>query len=365
MERTGDVDRWERSRGRLGCRSARAVYAHRGASGYRPEHTVAAYALAIDQGAHVIEPDLVPTRDGVLVVRHENEISGTTDVAGRPALAGRRTTRIVDGRAVTGWFTEDLTLEELRTLRVRERLPDLRPGNASHDGRHGVPTFQDVVDLARTSSARTGRTIAIAPELKHAGHFRSRGLDVERELVRVLRRNDLDHPDAPVIVQSFEDDVLRRLAGASRVRKVQLLDRKGRPPDRPGGGSAPSYADMGRPQGLRRIAGYAEAVAPHVDLVLPRDRDGRSTIPTTFVDDAHRAGLPVIAWTLRREDAFLPLACRAGRDPGAPGALQGFVERLLDLGVDGVFSDNPDIAVAAVRAFERGAGPGPTVGDAR
>ncbi|MGE4426942.1 MAG: glycerophosphodiester phosphodiesterase family protein, partial [Solirubrobacteraceae bacterium] len=194
-------DRWARSGGVLGSRAERAVYAHRGASGYRPEHTIAAYELAIEQGADVIEPDLVATRDGVLVDRHENEISGTTDVAARLEFAGRRTTRTIDGSQVTGWFTEDFTLAELRTLRAKERLPELRPDNTAFDGRYLVPTFQEVIDLARRASRRTGRTIALAPEIKHSTYFRSIGTDQERELVRVLRRNGLDSRRAPVIVQ--------------------------------------------------------------------------------------------------------------------------------------------------------------------
>jgi glycerophosphoryl diester phosphodiesterase len=348
--------RWPHGGGSLGSRARRAVYAHRGASGYRPEHTEGAYELAIAQGADVIEPDLVLTKDGVLVDRHENEISGTTDVASRPQFAARRTTKTIDGVPVTGWFTEDFTLAELRTLRAKERLPELRPANVAFDGRWRVPTLQEVVDLARRASARTGRTIALAPEIKHSTYFHGIGQDPERALVRLLRRNGLDHRRAPVIVQSFEVGNLRWLHRHSRVRTVQLLDAAGGPFDAP----ERTYAQLATPAGLREIARYADAVSPNTGLVVPRDAAGRSQAPTSFVRDAHRAGLPVVVWTFRRENAFLPLERRAGTDPATPGDLAGYLRQVLDLGVDALFTDNPDIGVAAVRAFEeehRGRGP--------
>jgi len=342
---------WETSAPSFGRPDRRVVYAHRGASGYRPEHTLEAYRLAIAQGADVIEPDLVLTRDGQLVDRHENEIGSTTDVARRARFADRRTTRTVDGRVVVGWFSEDFTLAELRTLRAIERLPELRPENAAYDGRFPVPTFPEIIDLARDASLEHGRTIAIAPELKHATHFHALGLDPEAALLDDLRRNGLDHGRAPVIVQSFEIATLQRLRRASSVPTVQLLAAQGFPADVVATGGATSYAEMATPTGLAEIARYADAVAPGTDLIVPRDAAGRSLRPTSFVADAHAAGLPVVAWTFRRENAFLPLERRVGTDPAAAGDLEGYITRFLELGVDAVFTDHPDVGVAAVAAF--------------
>lgn len=347
-------DRWARSGGTLGSLRERAVYAHRGASGYRPEHTAAAYELAIQQGADVIEPDLVATKDGVLVDRHENEISGTTDVASHPEFADRKRTKTIDGASVTGWFTEDFTLAELRTLRAKERLPALRPANTQYDGKYQVPTFQEVIDIAREASRRTGRTIALAPEIKHSTYFRSIGIDEERALLQVLRRNGLDNRRSPVIVQSFEISNLKWLDRNAKVRKVQLIDTVGKPADVAAAGGSTTYADLTTPAGLRGIARYAEAVSPNTAWILPRDASGRSLAPTSFVTDAHRAGLPVVVWTFRRENSFLPLERRNGSDPATPGDLQGYITQFLRLGVDAVFTDNPDIGVAAVTAFEAG-----------
>jgi len=290
------------------------VIAHRGASGYRPEHTLAAYELGARLGADYIEPDVVPTKDGVLVARHENEISGTTDVADRPEFAGRRTTKTIDGVELTGWFTEDFTLAELKTLRTKERLPDLRPANARYDGRFEVPTLAEVVDLARRLTRELGRPVGVYPETKHPTYFRDIGLPLEEPLAEAL--DGLDH----VFVQSFEADSLKRMPGFPRV----LLLRQ--------------------PADFDEIAGYADAVGPRKNLIVPRDDDGRSLEPTGFVDDAHRAGLLVHPYTFRSEEAFLPLELRTSDG----GALAEY-EQFLALGVDGVFSDHPDVAVTARR----------------
>jgi glycerophosphoryl diester phosphodiesterase len=355
---------WERSAPNFGSAKDRVVYAHRGASGYRPEHTLEAYRLAIRQGADVIEPDLVSTKDGQLVDRHENEISGTTDVATRPEFAGRRTTKTIDGVAITGWFTEDFTLKELRTLRAKERLPALRPANTAYDGKYQVPTFQEVIDIARDSSRRTGRTIAIAPEIKHSTYFRSVGIDQESAVLRTLRRNRIDGRRAPVIVQSFEVANLQRIRRESRVHTVQLLDApKLQPADVAAAGGTTTYADLATPAGLKGIARYADAVSPNTDYVIPRDASGRSTAPTSFVKDAHAAGLPVTVYTFRRENSFLPLERRSSADPAGIGDLQGYMTQMLEQGVDAVFTDNPDIGVAATSAFEAKAkGPKPPHG---
>jgi len=301
------------------------VIAHRGASGHRPEHTLAAYELGARQGADYIEPDLVSTRDGHLVARHENEISGTTDVADRPEFAERRATKTIDGAVMDGWFAEDFTLAEIKTLRVRERIPDLRPGNAEHDGRYEIPTFQELIDLA----ARLG--VGIYPETKHPTYHRSIGLPLEPALVEALRRNGLDHAGAKVFVQSFEAGNLEMLRAELSVPLVQLLGPRG----------------DGGPEALRAIAEYADAVGPNKVHIVPRDAADASLPPTRFVEDAHAAGLLVHPYTFRRENAFLPAELRRGEDPAAPGDLAAELRQFAALGVDGVFADFPDVAVGA------------------
>jgi glycerophosphoryl diester phosphodiesterase len=294
------------------------VIAHRGASAYRPEHTLGAYRLAIEMGADYIEPDLVPTKDGVLVARHENEISGTTDVTGHAEFAGRRTTKEIDGREVTGWFTEDFTLAELRTLRARERLPELRRANTAFDGRWRIPTLQEVAELAVSSG------VGIYPETKHPTYFASIGLALEEPLVPALEANGLADRGSPVFIQSFEAANLKELARQVRVPLVQLVSASG--------------AGMTTPEGLREIAGYASAIGPDKRLVVPRDEANRSAEPTSLVADAHAAGLAVHPYTFRPESEFLPDDLRD--DPAAELA------RFYELGVDGVFADHPDTAVA-------------------
>jgi len=321
------------------------VIAHRGASGYRPEHTLAAYRLAIRQGADYVEPDLVSTKDGVLVARHENEISGTTDVASHPEFADRRTTKVVDGTPVTGWFTEDFTLAELKTLRAQERLPQVRPGNTRYDGQFEIPTLEEVIALVKRESGRSGRTIGIAPETKHPTYFDSIGLSLEEPLVRTLRRSGLDRPNAHVVIQSFETANLRELDDLTRVPLAQLVDGSGAPYDLEAAGSATTYADLVTPAGLAEIATYAEWVAPAKNRILPRDAGGAIGAPSSLVADAHAAGLKVVTWTLRAENQFLPANLRIGADPNATGDLAGEVEAFLDAGVDALFADHPDIAV--------------------
>ncbi|MGJ9413891.1 glycerophosphodiester phosphodiesterase [Aeromicrobium sp. CF4.19] len=330
-----------------------SVIAHRGASGYRPEHTLAAYQLAIEQGADIIEPDLVSTRDGVLVARHENEISGTTDVGERPELADRRTTRTIDGRSVTGWFTEDLTLAELRTLRAVERLPELRPGNTLYDGRFQVPTFDEIIALARSESRRKGRTIGIAPETKHPTYFESIGLDLTPPLLRSLRRVGWDHRRAPVIVQSFETTNLRRIARESHVPLLQLTSASGAPHDLRARGDDTTYADLMSPRGLDRVACYATWIGPEKASVVPRDAHGRLTSATSLVRDAHRAGLQVSAYTVREENQFLPTELRSNDNPADRGDVRSELLALLHAGVDAVFVDFPDTGVAARKAYRR------------
>jgi glycerophosphoryl diester phosphodiesterase len=321
------------------------VIGHRGASGYRPEHTLASYRLAIELGADFIEPDLVSTKDHVLVARHENEIGGTTDVAGHPEFADRRTTKTIDGVSVTGWFTEDFTLAELRTLRARERLPELRPANTAFDGLYQVPTFQEVIDLAKR------HRVGIYPETKHPTYFDSIGLSLEEPLLATLHANGYAGPKAPVFIQSFETANLRELHGKTRLPLVQLLDELGRPYDFVVSGDPRTYKDLATPAGLAEIASYADGVGTNKNLIVPRDAQGNLQQPTTLVRDAHRAGLVIHPWTFRRENNFLPNDFRQGNPASpeflrAPGDLPAELELFYRLGVDGLFSDNPDVAVA-------------------
>ncbi len=321
------------------------IIAHRGASGERPEHTRSAYELAIEQGADVIEPDLVMSKDGVFIDRHENEIGGTTDVASRPEYADRKTTKTIDGVVTTGWFTEDFTLAELKTLRARERLPQVRTGNVAYDGRDPILTFDEVVEIARAASARTGRTIAVAPELKHPTYFAGIGLPMEDAFVAELERLHLTGADAPIIIQCFEVGPLERLSRRIKAPLAQLVGAGAAPEDRPD----LTYAQMVTPEGLKAIATYAAWVAPDVTLVIPRDTQGRSTAPSSLVSDAHVAGLKVVVWTLRAENFFLPLEYRSGALPGAHGDMAGYVHALSETGVDAIFSDFPALAREGLR----------------
>ena len=312
--------------------SSLLVIAHRGASGERPEHTRAAYELAIDQGADFIEPDLVMSRDGVLIVRHENEIGETTDVAAHPEFAARHTTRSVDGRAVTGWFTEDFTLAELQTLRARERLPAVRPANTAFDGQDPILTFQQVIDIARAGTARTGRSIGVVPELKHPSHFAAAGLPMEDAFVAVLEANDLTGADAPVLIQCFEVGPLQRLAARIDTPRLQLMGVRGGPVDRPD----LTYATMATPDGLATVAGYASWIGVEAAMIAP----DLARTQTALIADAHAAGLKVAAWTFRAEPQFLP--------PGAAD-LTVWLTAFRDFGLDAAFSDFP-AAAAAMRA---------------
>ena len=325
------------------------VIGHRGASGYRPEHTLASYRLAIRLGADYIEPDLVSTRDGVLVARHENEISGTTDVADHPEFADRRTTKVIDGRPVTGWFTEDFTLAELKTLRAKERLPQVRPDNTRYDGMFEVPTFDEVLALAKQESRRTGRRIGVYPETKHPTYFDGIGLSLEEPLVAALRRHGLDRPRAAVIIQSFETSNLRELDTMTPVPLAQLVDATGAPYDLVAAGEVRTYDDLVTPAGLREIATYADGIGTHKDRVLPRDPvTGATSEPSALVGDAHDADLLVHVWTLRDENQFMATNFRRGTDPNAKGDAYAEALAFLDAGVDGIFSDHPDTTVAAL-----------------
>jgi glycerophosphoryl diester phosphodiesterase len=320
------------------------IIGHRGASGYRPEHTLASYELAARMGADYVEPDLVPTKDGVLVARHEPNITDTTNVADHPEFADRKTTKTIDGSEQTGWFTEDFTLAELKTLRAKERLPDVRQRNTIYDGRYEVPTFQEVIDLVKRLSKELHRPVGIYPETKHPTYFRGIGLPLEEPLVKTLNRNGLNKPGAKVFVQSFEVNNLKALNKVLKVPLVQLLDS---PELKPADGSDRTYGEIATADGLKDVAEYADGVGPWKVYIVPRDADERSLTPTSFVDDAHAAGLVVHPYTFRNENQFLPLELRVGADPNAYGNAFAEYEQFFELGVDGLFSDNPDTAVAA------------------
>lgn len=329
------------------------VIAHRGASGYRPEHTLEAYRLAIEQGADYIEPDLVATRDAVLVARHENEISSTTDVADHPEFADRRTTKSIDGQEVEGWFTEDFTLAELKTLRARERLPGLR--TTEFDGQFEIPTLEEVLDLLDDVNGQSanGRTIGVYPETKHPSYFAGIGLPLEEPLVEALHRRGWTMPEDPVFIQSFEVANLKRLHRTTRLPLVQLVAARGQPPDLARDGDPRIYADLITPAGLAEIATYARGIGPDKRLVLPPDDRGRLGPPTPLVADAHRAGLLVHVYTLRAENAHLPASLRSSDAPGEHGDMAAEALSLLEAGVDGYFTDNPDLGVSARDAFVR------------
>jgi len=324
------------------------VIGHRGASGYRPEHTLAAYELAARIGADFIEPDLVITKDRVLVARHEPEIGGTTDVADRPEFAGRRTTKLLDGVAVTGWFAEDFTLAELKTLRAVERLPQVRQHNTLYNGRFDVPTFEEILQLRERLSRELRREIGVYPETKHPTYFRALGLPLEDALVPLLRRFGLDRPDAPVFVQSFEAANLRLLHTRYRLRtpKVFLTGVRGGPFE-----DTRSYADYTTPAGLRELAGFVVGIGPDKNQVIPRLADGSLGTPTTLVADAHAARLKVHPYTFRAENTFLPTDYRVGTDPAMYGRAIDEQLAFLRAGVDGLFTDHPDIAVVAREAY--------------
>jgi glycerophosphoryl diester phosphodiesterase len=318
------------------------VIAHRGASGYRPEHTLEAYELAITMGADFIEPDLVITKDGVLLARHESELSKTTDVADHPELAHYRTTKRIEGHEVTGWFAEDLTFAEVTTLRARERHLFR---SHEHDGLFKIPTFDEVLDLAVNKSRETGRPIGVYPETKHPSYFRSLGLPLEESLLAALEDKGRLAPLVPVFIQSFETANLQAMRRQTDLPLIQLLDFKGQPRDLAEAGDPRTYDDLATPQGLAAIAGYAQGIGPHKRRIVPAGPDGRLLPPTSLVADAHRAGLAVHSWTFRSEEPFLA--------PDYSGVPEGEYEQFFDLRVDGVFSDFASVAVHVRDAWQR------------
>lgn len=335
-----------------------AVYAHRGASALLPEHTLASYAQAIADGADYIEPDLVMSRDGVLVARHENEIGSTTDVANRPEFANRRTRKRIDGQWLEGWFTEDFTVAELKTLYVRERLPGVR--GTAFDGQFRIATLEEIIAFLVQQAARADRGIGLAPEIKHGSYFRSIGLPMEEKLLAVLRADSYTRV-APVLIQSFEVANLRalrrRLGADSNIRLLQLLGEPGmQPADVALAAGTLTYAQMATPAGLREIAGYADAMGADKQALLALDANGGLAAPTGLIAAAHAAGLQVVAYTFRPENPFLPPALRVGEaNARHPDGAVAEMRAYLQAGVDALFTDDPALGRRAVE----GDGPAP------
>jgi glycerophosphoryl diester phosphodiesterase len=296
------------------------VIAHRGASGERPEHTLESYRLAIEEGADYIEPDLVMTRDGVLIARHENEIGGTTDVAQHPEFAMRRRTQIIDGETMDGWFTEDFTLSEIKSLRARERLADLRPQNRIFDCQFSVPTFDEIMQLAVSANRRRSRPVGVYPETKHPAHFARIGLPLESAVLATLRRYDYATDGAPVFIQSFDPKNLRQLRAMTRLPLVQLLEQE--------------LGDLGA------IASYADGIGIAKPLATLEG-----------VRAAHAANLQVHVWTFRAENEFLPDALKIGAAPAAHGNLDAEIRQFLERGIDGFFIDFPAVGVSVRDAY--------------
>jgi glycerophosphoryl diester phosphodiesterase len=343
------------------------VIGHRGACGYVPEHTLASYFVAIQHGVDFVEPDLVMTRDGVLVARHENEISATTNVADHPHFAARRTTKVIDGVQVSGWFTEDFTLAELKTLRARERIPQIRPGNVRFDGQFEIPTLEEILALvqgvqqqrealARQLGRAAPKPIGVYPETKHPSYFTACGLPMEELLVRALERHGYRGREAPAFIQSFEVANLKALRAMTQLPLVQLIEATGAPYDFVASGDPRTYTDLITRRGLAEIAQYANAIGPSKSLVIARDGDDALTEPGPLVTDAHGHGIAVHAWTFRSENSFLPRELRSGQEGSAQGDLDAELCVFLEAGIDGFFTDNTDIGVRSRNFFVAGRG---------
>ncbi|MFF3194434.1 glycerophosphodiester phosphodiesterase [Streptomyces misionensis] len=329
------------------------VIGHRGASGYRPEHTFGSYELALDFGADIVEAgDLCPTRDGHLVCRHEPEIGGTTDVADHPEFAGRKTTKVLDGVPTTGWFTEDFTLAELKTLRAIERIPANRPHNTLYNGRWEIPTFEEVLVWQDEQTRKRGKQVWIYPETKHPTYFRKLGLGLEERVAKLLRKHGKDGRNSPVILQSFEPTSIERLNRLVDNPLVVLLSTAdSRPWDFVETGDPRTVADLITPKGLREIAGYAQGIGPTLDLVIPRKADGTLAEPSSLVADAHRVGLILHPYTMRNENPFLPAEFRKGGAADGYGDAFGAFKAYFETGIDGVFTDNADTGILARADF--------------
>ncbi|MDX1411514.1 MAG: glycerophosphodiester phosphodiesterase [Nitrospirales bacterium] len=330
------------------------IIAHRGASGYLPEHTLAAFSIAILHGADFIEPDVVMTKDRHLIVRHDNVLNLTTDVADHPELWSRRRTKTVDGEAITGWFSEDFTLAEIKTLRAIERFPQVRPENAKFNGQFEIPTLQEVINLVKTMEEFSGHAIGLYPEIKHPTYFDYLHLSMEEPLLQLLRENGYETKEARVYIQSFEVSNLKDLNTKTTIPLIQLLGSKGQPYDVQQAGGSLTYAQMATTKGLAEIATYADGVGPEkYHFLIPKDHDDNLSLSraTKFVQQAHALGLKVHPYTFRAENFFLPANFKEGHDPLSLGNSADEMEIFLQAGVDGFFTDHPNIGVQARDKF--------------
>jgi len=343
---------------RLSPKTAPLVIGHRGACGYVPEHTLTSYFIAMQDGVDYVEPDLVMTKDGVLIARHENEIGGTTDVARHPEFASRRTTKTIDGVAHTGWFTEDFTLAELKTLRARERIPDVRPNNTRFDGQFEVPTFEEILALvagvqqqravnAQQLGLPAPKRIGVYPETKHPTYFQGLGLPMEELLVDTLYRHGYKGRDGLAIIQCFEVANLKAMRRMTELPIIQLMEGEGGPYDFVAKGAKLTYQDMITRAGLAEVATYATGIGPYKLQVIPRNADDTLGAPTSLIKDAHAAGLKVHAYTFRAENQFLPKDLRSGPEPHQLGNLEDELKAYLNAGLDGFFTDHADFGARA------------------
>jgi glycerophosphoryl diester phosphodiesterase len=344
------------------AKAAPVVIGHRGACGYVPEHTLTSYFIAMQDGVDYVEPDLVMTKDRVLVARHENEIGGTTDVAQRPEFADRRARKTIDGMVHDGWFTEDFTLAELKTLRARERIPQIRPGNTRFDGQFQIPTFEEILALVdgvqkqREMNAKqlghpVPRRIGVYPETKHPTYFQGIGLPMEELLVKTLHHHGYKGRDGLAIIQCFEVANLQAMRKMTELPIVQLMEAEGGPYDFVAKGVKRTYHEMTTPAGLAEVATYATGIGPHKLQVIPLKADGTLDEPSPLLQNAHAAGLHVHAYTFRAENQFLPKDLRSDADPHHLGDLQSELEVYLQAGLDGFFTDHADYGVKARDAF--------------
>ncbi|XP_039745268.1 glycerophosphodiester phosphodiesterase GDPD6-like [Pararge aegeria] len=339
-QQTSELNR----RGADDCKPA--VVAHRGASGYVSEHTLGSYALAITMGADYVEPDLVITKDGHLIARHENELGVSTDIAQRPEFASRRRTQRVSGSLVNGWFSEDFTLAEIKILRSTEPMPITRRANTRMDRSLDVPTFQEIINLVKALEKVENRSIGVYPELKYSSHFQRLGLPMEQKVVDIFHRNGYIGRNAPAFIQSFEVSNLKELKNITEIRLVQLFDAKSKVPfDQSELGNNLTYGQMATPTGLADVASYASAVGPAKSYIIPRDAFNNLGQPTSFVSDAHAVGLQVTPWTFRAENLFLPREFQIGNNIYDFGDLENEIKAFIDAGIDGFFVDQPDILV--------------------
>lgn len=340
------------------------VIGHRGASALRPEHTLESYQKAIDDGADFIEPDLVSTKDGILVARHENEISGTTNIASLPQFADRKKTKVIDGVSLNGWFTEDFTLNELQQLKARERIPQYRPKNQKYNDLYAIPTLDQIIELTNAHYKKTGKIIGLYIETKHPTYFQKQNLAMEDTLLKTLSKYQYTRDIAPVYLQSFEVNNLKYLKSQLDLHKsvkhaqlIQLYDDKSKKPaDYDDQNVSTTYADMATIDGLKAVAKYADGVGPWKETYIFEDKDTLKK-PTSFIKDAHQAGLKVHPYTFRPENNFLPSTLKCSTDPAkaderCPTGSIKEMQLYFKAGVDGVFTDDPAIGRQAVQTYQ-------------